>query len=176
MKKIFSYFLIFLLIITFSGCGIKNKYTPKASTFKMRPINEFYTQNTILITNNSLLKEDIEAGSSLGNPFIINLPKWTNVAIEITKRELKKRGSNIGNKSSLKELKLSIESVEITSYPFIARTILNLSIEASNGYIKTYKVNNSSPTALFERSSDGAIMIAVNKMLNDPKIISFIKE
>ena len=164
MNKIIYYSLSILLIIGLSGCTRVINYTPNPSTFKMDAIEEFSSNNSISLINEQISTDDVEFASKGIAKFTGNLQEWTDTAIQITKRELSKRNMNVTNEDVSKKLKLSIESVKG-----------RLNVETGDGYKNYYIGDNRSPANLY-RASDGAVMRAVAAMLNDPNIISYLKQ
>uniref|UniRef100_UPI004048AA44 hypothetical protein n=1 Tax=Aliarcobacter sp. TaxID=2321116 RepID=UPI004048AA44 len=175
MNKIIYYSLSILLIIGLSGCTRILKYTPNDSTFKMDPIQEFSSNNSVSLINGQESTNDVEFASKGIAKFTGNLQEWTNIAIQITKRELSKRNMIVTVEDPSKKLKLSIETVKGTFGAWVVRTEIRLTVETGDGYKNSYIGDNRSPASL-NRASDGAVMRAVASMLNDPNIISYLKE
>ena len=175
MDKIIYYSLSILLIIGLSGCTRVINYTPNPSTFKMDVIEEFSSNNSISLINEQISTDDVEFASQGIAKFTGNLQEWTGTAIRITERELSKRNMNVTNEDVSKKLKLSIESVKGTFGAWVIRTEIRLNVETGDGYKNSYIGDNRSPANLY-RASDGAVMRAVATMLNDPNIISYLKQ
>lgn len=175
MNKIIYYSLSILLIIGLSGCTRILRYTPDPSTFKMDAIEEFSSNNSVSLINEQTSNNDVQFAAKGIAKFTGNLQEWTNTAIQITKRELSKRNMNVTNEDVSKKLKLSIETVNGTFGAWVIRTELRLNVETGDGYKNFYIGDNRSPASL-DRASDGAVMRAVAAMLNDPNIISYLKE
>lgn len=175
MKKIIYYSLSILLILGLSGCSRTQNYTPVASTFKMDSIKEFSTNNSISLINTQKSTNNIQFATRGAITFQGNLKEWTNTAIEITKRELTKRNMTIKDEDISKKLKLSIEMARGTFGFWVMRTEIRLMVETEDGYNNVYIGDNRSPMSLY-RAVDGAVMRAVASMLNDPKIISYLKK
>ena len=175
MNKIIYYSLSILLIIGLSGCTRILKYTPNPSTFKMDAIEEFSSNNSVSLINGQTPTDDIQFASQGVTKFTGNLHEWTDTAIQITKRELSKRNMNVTNEDVSKKLKLSIETVTGTFGVWVIRTEISLNVETGDGYKNFYIGDNRSPSGLY-RASDGAVMRAVAAMLNDPSIISYLKQ
>jgi len=175
MKKFIYYIVIATILLGLSGCTRIHNYTPNASTFKMDEIKEFTTNNSVSLINVQMSTDNVQFAESGINKFQGNLKEWTNTAIEITKRELSKRNMIIKDENPSKKLNLSIEMAKGTFGFFVIRTEIKLLAETADGYKNIYIGDNRSPANLF-RAADGAVMRAVTQMLNDPKIISYLKE
>jgi len=162
--------LIFLIIITVSGCS--HTYKPRPETFKMDKFPEFNSPVAISILNSQPDDTDnihLDRGIST---FSGSKKSWTNTAIEIVKRELIKRQARIENGAD-KILKLSITSIDATESFWGIRYITKLKVITGSNYVNRYTGDNYSPATVF-RAADGAVMRAVSAMFKDPKIISYI--
>lgn len=172
-RSFFSHFFSgFILLFLLGGCT--HHYIPNASTFKLDAITEFSSNNTISLVNAQSSTEDVLFASRGAHKFYGNFKKWTDTAIEISKRELNERGMNIEDDSQ-KSLKLSIETVNATFGFWVLRCEVTLKVETSDGYVKSYLGDNRSPASLY-RAADGAVMRAVTEMLRDEKIVTYLKQ
>lgn len=170
MRTFRHYPLMIVVLLFLVGCTLH--YVPKSSTFKLDSIIEFSSKNTITLVNSQTSLDDVLFVAAIGHKFFGNLQGWTDVVIEITRRELTTRGMNV-IEDAPKSLKFSVETIKGTIGLHNYSCKITLKVKTSDGYIKIYSGNNRSPADL-KRAADGAVMRAVAEMLKDDKIIAYL--
>jgi len=172
-------FLIVPLTIALSlimlACTTTHNYKPDADTYKFPDIADISSGNNVNVVNANQSSEPFlfgEAGLGNAHKWMGNLKEWTDVAVEITNRELSSRGMTISTRAS-KTLKLSILEATATTGGWGFRGNVSLQATTGAGYEHVYQ--GESPAMIIYRSADGAIMQAVAAMLRDKNIVSYLK-
>jgi len=116
-----------------------------------------------------------------GDSYYANPREWTDVALQLTERELAKRGLHIVSNSG-KRVAMAVESVH-TEYPdFISveahelKTDVVLKVQTSDGYSATYTGTRYDSTAILSHHYNKALAYAVAEMLNDERFIAFLSK
>ncbi len=124
------------------------------------------------------LKNEASAGripiggpNSAGTTFHGDLRQITDIAISSLTSELNSRGFTVEENAS-KALKLKIVETRIVQ-EMGTRCTMQLSVETADGYKRAYSIYNSGFT--HTRTCDGAISKGVAEILNDSKIIEYLK-
>ena len=177
----FRFLRLVLLVaigIAASGCVRSFHYTPKPDR-NFESILEFSSSNAVTLKNvQPSTTETIYAEHNTAI-FYANLNAWTDVAIEITRRELEKRGMNVvatpGQATSQKVLKLSVDDADkIVTFATLESTI-KLQVETGDGYSAVYVGRNKYGVICSHYNQvDGAMMRSVVLMLRDPRIVAYI--
>lgn len=169
--------LVFAVAILLSGCAINHHYTPKPDTHKLDPITQEFTSSISLSLINDQEDETEHLYRKAGaHRYHVNYNKWTDVAIQVLSRELAARNATIDENAD-KSIKLAVVSVQLISHAWTVETLITLDAKLSDGYTSSY-VGRNSVTGFaysYTRQTDGAIMRAVAAMLNDPKIVEFVR-
>jgi hypothetical protein len=161
-----------LSVLMLGACA--HHYTPAASR-PFEAIDEFSSTKAVNLRNGQPSTAEVLFYDPVLNAhsYYANLAKWTDVAIEIAGREMKKRGMTIAN-GAPKSLTLSILSAHTTQGAVTIHTEITMQAKTSDGYVATYVGRNSSGmVALIYRQVDGALMRVVHEMFLDPHIIAF---
>ena len=168
--------IVFILLIGFFGCT--RHYVPKQYPLKPGMAPEFSGSNAITVVNAQSSPGKAGKEEFLGSVGAVtwrgDLQKWTDTAVGLLKTELEKRGFNV-TENAPKKLKLTITRANIYQGFAAIRSILYLKVETGDGYSREFEGNNASPWTLY-RACDGAVTRAVGAMLNDDKILSYLKE
>jgi hypothetical protein len=156
------------LILVLAGCA--SSYTPSPDR-PFEPIPEFTSQQSLLIVNAQDDTTEVKTG-----PFLVNRRAWTDVAIQIAERELKKRGVRF-TQSASRSLHLTVTNVRYEVGLVKIETQIDMRVVTGDGYTGRYTSRNSSVMAAVPRRQvDGAMMRAVVEMLKDPKIVSYLTQ
>jgi len=168
--------LTIALSLIMSACSTTHNYKPDADTYKFPDITGFSSGHDVNVVNASQSNEPFlfgEAGLGNAHKWMGNLKEWTDVAVEITNRELSSRGMAISTDAP-KTLKLSILEATASTGGWGFRGNVSLKAATGSGYEHVYQ--GESPAMMINRSADGAIMQAVAAMLRDKNIVSYLKE
>lgn len=164
------------MTLSISACSGIHNYKPKSDTYDFPQVTEFRSDQNISVVNTSKSNETFlfgEAGIGNAHKWMGNLKEWTDVAVEITNRELSARGMTI-NPNAPKTLQLSILEASATSGGWGFRGNISLKATTGDGYERVYQ--GEGPSAMINKSADAAIMQAVATMLRDEKIIDYLKK
>ena len=169
--------IIFILLLGSVGCTYN--YRPYSLPMKPGMVPDFTASKVVVaIVNAQTSDELIKLRSYWGSSVVANLKEWTGIAVDLLRTELSKRGISVAEDAK-KELKLTITQAKSFRKTY-TYTTLTLKVELGNGYIAKFQGENYSQSPLLHdamgRSSGGAITRAVAAMLNDRKIISYLKE
>jgi hypothetical protein len=156
-------------VFILGSCAL-TPYTPTTDR-PMEPIIEFTTTNSLSLINGQDPKAEIDL---ISRRVVANLRAWTDTAIKITARELKKRRARVapGEKRSLRLIVTHARDAD----GFLTKGFeIDMLVQTGDGYVRTYTGRNSSAlVAVIKRQIDGAMMRVVAEMLKDPKIISYL--
>ena len=175
--------ILVLCILTISfGCGkhriyYKPDYTNRFYTPEQIPIKpgmilkpEFNPVCTVTIINDQTNDKKIPIGAYT-HQWWGNLRMWTDTAIGVLRKELKKRDVKLIEESP-KRLKLSITRAKLYWGFWIIGCTLNLKVETGDGYIVNLEETVES-TDLYD-SGSGAVTKAVAAMFNDEEIWNYL--
>ena len=166
----YKVFLLFLAVLCMGGCTIH--YVPDPTAYEFGEIDEFVSAHSISLINDQPFSE----GINLYGALYVNFQKWTDVAIDLTHRELSKRGMTIVSDSE-KQLKLSIIDAKVRVIPFSSHAPIQvfLRVETREGYVKTYTGKAVALMNLYS-AIDSSVIRVVSAMLRDPDIVKYLKE
>lgn len=157
-------------IILTAGCT--HMYTPKTSKFDMNKIPQFAAKEPVALVNGQNDKRQVLFARNAGHKFNADFNEWTDVAIEITARELAKRGGVVGDTG--KSMTLSVQSAKVTTGGWGFRGYAELRVITGGGYEQTYKAET--PSGNLYNAADGALARAVVSMLSDKNIIDYLSK
>jgi hypothetical protein len=175
MKIVILPFAIATMLMM-SACSTTHSYKPDIDTYEFPSVTEFRSEHDVNVVNANQSNEPFlfgEAGMGNAHKWMGNLKEWTDVAVEITNRELSARGMTI-NPEAPKTLQLSILEAIASSGGWGFRGNISLKATTGDGFERVYQ--GESPAMMINRSADGAIMQAVAAMLRDENIINYLKE
>ena len=170
--------LLAVLGIVASGCAKSIHYTPDPD-HAVEHIPEFSSTNEVVLKNVQSSTTEIVYAETSGARFYANLNDWTSVAIEITRRELEKRGMNViaapEESTNQKVLKLSVDDADKTVTAATLESTITLRVETGDGLAAMYIGRNKCVFACSHGNQvDGAMMRSVASMLRDPRIIAYL--
>jgi hypothetical protein len=164
--------VLFMVLIFLISCHHHLIPRPQDVNPERVPIIEL-TQ-TVTLENIQPSKESIRFGKTGAHIWEGNLYEWTNKTIVLLRTELEKRGCLLSSEGTA-TLKLSVKQAVVEQRAFVGfRCLLTLHVEAGNGYESDYSVVNNSG-GVMERASGGAITLAITEVLNDEKILAYLK-
>lgn len=153
------------------GClgACATAYTPSPDR-PFEPIAQEFTSSQRVTLRNVQTKTEPETSG----PWKIDYHAWTDVAIQIAKRELEKRGVQIVPDAQ-KTIDLAVQfATTETGWVKITSTI-TMTAATGNGHSATYTgVNSSAMAANTKRQIDGALMRVVVQLLSDPLIVEYL--
>jgi hypothetical protein len=167
---------VLVLSIGATGCATRHPYVPSLSR-QFEPIPEFSSKNPVAVVNAQSSTLEVEYGNQNHKLWVANLRDWTGAAVAMTERELRKRGLEI-SKAGQRTLSLAIVTVKRvpvgwtgmeTQTVMRAETAAGYSAEYT-GKATTYFLSNQ------ERQTDYSFMNAVELLLSDQKIVSYLTQ
>ncbi len=164
-----------LLGLLFTGVGClascTTPYIPGPDR-PFEPITEFTASGTVALINAQPETEEQKFGGGMS----ANYNAWTDVAIEITARELSARGLSIESDAE-RSLQLSVKEARYRTGWVKISTEIDMDVVTGDGYRASYTSRNSSAMmAVPKRQVDGAMMRVVVELLNDPKIVEYLTQ
>ncbi len=168
-------FKSFLMLILLSGCGGTYSVIPTPQDVNPNRVQNIKFNNKINIINIQQSKTNIPIGVMSFTNFEANLNEWTNKAIQLLKSELQKRGGVV-SEDGLKVLSLSVLNahVETRDTGSGTRCRLTLHVETGDGYSTDIPVVNNAGIGV-ERPTGGAITLAITALLNDEKVLQYLR-
>ncbi len=169
------FILVFLLSLT--GCAIKHDYIWKEYPIASDLIpsqNNFTEGRKIRIIkgksdNSKIFLGNVGAHQYYGS----ELSLTDGIADQLTK-ELKNMNLEINNTSE-KSLEITVNSLNFERGMWKIAATLEFTVRFGNGKSKSYTVRNSSP-ATVDRTYNGAVALAVIKIINDQEVLTYISE
>ena len=168
--------LIAVLLIGTTGCASRHPYVPSLNR-QFEPIPEFSSTNTVAILSAQTSTAEVEYGKQNYKLWVANLRDWTNAAVAMTERELKKRGLQV-SKDSERKIHLSIVGVRrVNTSATGTETQTLMRVETGAGYTKEY-IGKATTYFLSdqERQTDYSFMNAVEQLLSDQEIVGYLKK
>jgi hypothetical protein len=89
-------------------------------------------------------------------------------------KELRSKGLDITSAAE-KSLEIAVARIDFETGVWKFAAILEFTVKLGNGKTRSYSVRNSTPTTV-ERAYDGAVALAVIKIINDAEVLNYIKE
>ena len=162
-------FKVLLGALLLTGCT--TPYIPSADR-PFEPITEFTSEARVELVNAQPKTEEHDFGGNMS----ANYNAWTDVAITIASREMKKRGVQIESGAD-RTLSLSVNEARYRVGWVKISTEIDMQVVTGGGYTGNYTSRNSSTmVAAPKRQVDGAMMRVVVEMLKDPEIIRYLTE
>lgn len=169
-----------MVLAAVAGCG--GHVAPTASTFPVKPgtTKEFQSTQRVALINAHSPGESFSVKLGVGE-YIGDRKEWADTAIEYLKTELERHGMQVAGGSE-KSVKLTIISQRIAQEGKAVRCVVYFRILTGDGYSKVFYGNNIASfyinyvgEALVRRAAEGAIRQVVVAILNDEKVIAYMK-
>jgi hypothetical protein len=158
-----------LLLLLLGGCGSIH-YQPD-NTLPVELAREFSSTSMVNLINGQPSTEEI----NFSRRFTANLNAWTDVAISIADRELRKRGLGIRRDAS-KAITMAIESAKTDVGWVMITSTITMRVTTSSGYSATYTgVDMSGGIGNPRSQMNTAMGRVVGEMLSDPQLVDFLK-
>ncbi len=178
-------FVLSLLPLLITGCTVRNNY--KSSLYEIEPerippLGDLQSKPAVAIINAQPDNRPRELGDgakgrmgSMGYHRYYGSPnEITTAVVRQLSHELKKRGMNISDDAP-KTIRLKVRQTEFLTGAMLLRVTMAVNVTAGNGYVRDVNVSNRTPNDIW-RASDGAVALAVIKILNDPKIVEYLNK
>jgi hypothetical protein len=165
------------LLLVLSGCASEKVYVPSLER-QFEPIPEFTSTKSVALSNEQPSTALVEYSSVNNHHWKANLHDWTDAALRMTQRELVKRGMQVGA-GNPKTLKLAITSVtyETAFWSGKGETLTVMRATTRDGYSAEYTGRSATYTFIdMARQTDYSMMNAVEQLLSDPRIVSYLQD
>jgi hypothetical protein len=165
-------YIILMTLLALSGCTYY--YTPDPDEITLDVIVEFESSALVSLVNSQQSTDKLVYYESMGGGFYTDLRSTTETVIAILERELSQRGMTVNpTNRKTKTLELSVTKVEATPdwYDIPAGVVIHVETLSgySNDYVGTFRGSN------LYKGFNGALMMAVTQILNDPNIIKYLE-
>jgi len=162
--------LLTLLVFPF---GCTHYYVPKQHPVTAGMVPDFTGHDSVAVINAHNSGKLTLISTRGAHKWMGDMQLWTDTAVGVLENELQLRGIKITGEAS-KELRLTVTHANVYWGFATIRCILSLKVDTGEGYTNIFEGNNSSPWTLY-RACDGAVTRAVEAMLNDEKILQYLK-
>lgn len=170
--KLFLMGVIIICILMLGGCGpIKIHSNPETFKPNYQPLPVLESKQQIRL-DNAYSSEEVVDVTADGPNWIGDLQQFTDTAIVILKEEFQKSNIIVLPVSETK-MTLRIYNVNFVMGAWMVRCTLWLEIVMPDGKIVAVQGINSSPAGAF-RAVDGAIIHAVENMLQDNRFVEYL--
>ena len=172
--------LKYSVVLIVLACLVGRTHNFNVKPFPIKPdlLPKLNIQKPVQIVNAQDQGKNNIFKSGAGSKWIGDLGLWTEGAVELVKLVLNKQNANLSDAAD-KTIKLAITAGKLTTEFAGIRCVVQLDVEAGNGYTQTYEGNhrNSSPIAEQTRryAGAGAVTKAVTELLNDRNIIRYLE-
>lgn len=147
-------------------------YNARVVSLDARRMGTFTVVEPIAVTNAQPSTAPVTVGGQGGSTWTADLHAWTETAVTEMRTELGKRGMPAAGTAE-KEIRLGITRAQAIFGFAVIRSIVNLHVETSGGYVHDFEGNAGSGWTLF-RAIDASVARAVQQALNDPALIAYI--
>jgi len=173
MKKLL---LLLLIPIFFQGCARKIDYSWKEYPIKPERIQQISFEkgaSVALATGISNRQIALLANASSLLKYYGSHQMLADAIVTQLNSEMTKRGVRVSN-NSLKQIKVSVDS---TSYAMTMRNevTMGFAIEFGGGQSIPFSVTNKTPWG-YDHAFNGAVALAVIKILNNEQVRSYLNE
>lgn len=163
-----------ILLFALSGCGrLEVESSPDTFPVPDSAASDLRGDGQAVALANFYTGPTVVSVSETGSGVDADLHQYTQSAITLLERALKKRGIYVGT-SGRKAVTLKVSNVSF-SYGWTIGYRLNLSAEFKDGGRTVVPAQNNSPATAY-RAIDGALMHAVTNLLLDQEFQKYINE
>lgn len=168
----FGYALAGLLLTELAGCGpLMIQSNP--GTFAVPPEAGAQLRGPQNVALNNAYKAETQVKLLVGaRDWIADLQQYTETAIAILDREMTKKGIS-NTLQAPKSVTLSVRDVRAGTGWGVIRALLILDAQYGDGTKSTIETENTSPATAW-RAVDGAIMLAVTRLLRDEQFLAYV--
>ncbi len=169
-------FILTAIILLLSGCGVKrhdyiwHEYFISANRVQSRITNE--SGKPLKVIGETADRSEKFLGEVGPNKYFGNDQALTDGLAEQLTSELQKRGVKITDTAD-KTIEVRVDRTEFERGMWKLAATLEFTVKLGGEKVLQYTVRNSSPTTV-DNTYDGAIALAVIKILNDPSVAAYI--
>ena len=165
--------IVLTIILFLSSCS--SQRVPEAMEVRPDKVPDFSITGVLYVKNTQSDSEQKDFGEIGVVQVKGNLKSWSDTAVKVLTGELKKRGAKIDEQAS-SGISLSVDQVVMgvsgLKFAGTPQGNVTISVTTNNGYNSTVTGEYTSLVAY--KVGDGAITVAIEAMLNDPKIREFL--
>lgn len=170
-------FVILLLFLVITGCAIKHDYV--WNEYQITPeriLSEisFTEGQEIRIIKGKSNDAKICLGNVGPHQYYGSEQSLTDGIIEQLAKEMRTKGLEIKNTAE-KSLEITVNRSNFERGMWKIAAAIEYTVKFGNGKTKSYTVRNSSP-ATVDRTYNGAVALAVIKIINDLEVLNYIIE
>ena len=176
MSKLSS-LLVVITILTLMGCAIKHDYVWIEYPIKPERVssqNSFTEGKEIWIIKGKSDDSKIFLGNVGAHQYYGNEQSLTDGIVDQLAKEMRNKRLEIKNTAE-KSLEITVNRSNFERGMWKIAATIEFTVKFGNGKTKSYTVRNSSP-ATVDRTYNGAVALAVIKIINDPEVLTYINE
>ena len=168
-----SYVLAGLLLTALTGCGpLIIRSNPDTFAVPAEAATQLRGQQSVALNN--AYKAETQVKIYTGpRDWVADLEQYTETAITMLGREMTKKGIAVAPQAT-KSVTLRVHDVQV-SLGWVIRCSLVLEAQHGDGTKSTIITENSSPGTAW-RAVDGAIMLAVSRLLRDEQFLAYVNQ
>ncbi len=179
MRKIalafFGFSFVFISLFILTGCA--SQRVPQPMDIRADKVTSYDVNGSLYVKNVQTETQQMDFGQIGVVEVKGDLHSWTETAVKVLKSELIKRGAQIDNQAPT-GLQISVDKVEMgvagLQFAGMPKGKVFLSVKTDKGYSSIYEGEYTTISAY--KTGDGAIMAALEAMLNDPVIQLYLQE
>ena len=169
--------LLLILILMLTGCGIKHDYvwteypiTPDRISSQV----SFTEGKEIGIIRGKSDDSKIFLGKVSAHQYYGSEQSLTDGIVDQLVKEMRNKRLEIKDTAE-KSIEITVNRSNFEQGTWKIAASIVFTVKFGNGKIKPYTVRNSSPTTV-DRTYNGAVALAVIKIINDPEVLTYINE
>lgn len=170
-------FLANVIVLTtiFLSSSCSSQRVPQAMEIRPDKVPDFSITGTLYVKNSQADSEQKNFGEIGVVQVKGDLKSWTDTAVMVLTNELKKRGATIDDQAAT-GISLSVDQVVMgvagLKFAGTPQGKVTISVTTDKGYDASFPGEYTSLAAY--KVGDGAITVAIEAMLNDPRVQEFL--
>ena len=159
------------------GCTIKHDYQWREYAIAPDRVSAPSTLGggtTVSIVNAQPNAEPKMLGHLGAHQYYGSLSQLTDAVVTQLSQELRSRNVTV-NENAPKKLQVAVLNTKYTLGSWMLRVEMDLHVEAGDGYARTISVSNRTPGTV-DGGLNGAVALGVIEILNDPKVIAYLRD
>ena len=165
---------VLALLIAASGCApVVIDTNPDTFPVKPETASAVRGQQAIALVNAYPAEQKVVIFPG-GPTWVGDLKQHTDTALTMLERAMSGRGVKVGSPAD-KTVTLRVANVQAAPGGFVIRSSLVLEAEYGDGTKSRIQTQNSSPSDAW-RAVNGALLFAVNQLLNDNQFLAYVNK
>ena len=166
-----SLFLAFLA----AGCEHDYQWTEyKIKTDRISAGNTLSAGPSVSVTAGASNDERQKLGFLGGHRYFGSLRQLTDAVVTQVSQELSTRGVKVAD-GAAKTIEITVSNSTFTEGSWMLRAEMDVHVKTGNGYTRDIHVSNRTPGTV-PGALDGAVALATIEVLNDARIIDYLKQ